>query len=161
MLEGYDKASEETEFSYKNCCNDDTGIICVLFIFQSYLQKNICKGLSSVNSSKFEPKTCSKRYCFYSENLFQSIWISSQVNFIVKLRLRSFSGFLRLSQALSGSLWLSLALSGSLWLSLALSAQSGSLRLLLCSFDFNSGPGANTKFGLPPPPTEKLFLGFK
>ena len=24
-LEGFDKASEETEFSYKNCCNDETG----------------------------------------------------------------------------------------------------------------------------------------
>ena len=25
MLEGYDKATEETEFSYKRCCNDETG----------------------------------------------------------------------------------------------------------------------------------------
>ena len=63
--------------------------------------------------------------------------------------------FLRLSKALLGSHWLSLsgslklsqALSGSLRLSQAL---SGSLRLLLSDFDFDSEPGADTKFGLPP-----------
>ena len=26
LFKGYDKAKEETEFSYKNCCNDETGI---------------------------------------------------------------------------------------------------------------------------------------
>ena len=80
------------------------------------------------------------------------------VSFIVKLRLRSFSGSfsgslsgslsLRLSQALTGSLRLFQALSGSYSYS-----------------DFDSEPGADTKFGLPPPPppltTEKLFLGSK
>ena len=81
LLEGYDKATEETEFSYKNCCNDETGEY-LYFTFKSYLLKNIFKGLSSVNSSKLEPKTCSKRHCFYSENLFQSVLISSQVKFI-------------------------------------------------------------------------------
>ena len=25
FFEGFDKASEETDFSYKNCCNDETG----------------------------------------------------------------------------------------------------------------------------------------
>ena len=49
------------------------------------------------------------------------------------------SGSLRLSQAHSGSLRLS-------------QAHSGSLRLLLSDFDFDSEPGADTRFGLPPPP---------
>ena len=57
------------------------------------------------------------------------------------------------------ALWLSLsqALTGSHRLSQAL---TGSLRLLLCDRDFDSEPGAYTKFGLPLT-TDKLFLGSK
>ena len=53
-----------------------------------------------------------------------------------------------LSLALSGSLslWLTQAHSGSIRLNQAL---SGSLRLLLSDCDFDSEPGADTKFGLP------------
>jgi len=67
--------------------------------------------------------------------------------FIVKLAQVFLRLFLRLS------LWLSLALSGSLRLTQAL---SGSLRLLLSDFDFDSEPGADIKFGLPPPTTHPL-----
>ena len=38
-----------------------------------------CEGLSSLNSTKFDTKTCSQRSCYYSDNLLHSTWISSQV----------------------------------------------------------------------------------
>ena len=41
-------------------------------------------GLSSLNSKRLEPKTCSERKCYYSENLFKSVWILSKVNLIFK-----------------------------------------------------------------------------
>ena len=54
--------------------------------------------------------------------------------------------FLRLFLRLSLRLSLALSLSGSLRLT---QAQSGSFRLLLSDCDFDSEPGADTKFGLP------------
>ena len=76
LLKEYEYAKKETKFSYKNCCIDERGI----FFSETYKLKKEIIGLSSLNSSKLEAKTCSQRNCFYSENLFQSIWILSQVN---------------------------------------------------------------------------------
>ena len=50
------------------------------FSRQILILYSLFKGLSGLNTKKFEPKTCSQRKCYYSENIIQSIWISSQVN---------------------------------------------------------------------------------
>ena len=41
---------------------------------------SICKGLSRVNSTKLDPKTCSERICQSSEYLLYATWISSKVH---------------------------------------------------------------------------------
>ena len=76
-MTGYHKAQEESTFSYKDCCNDETGIH---FQKKCQILNSKFKGLSRVNTTKFEPKVCSQRKCYYSENIIHSIWILSQVN---------------------------------------------------------------------------------
>ena len=71
-----DKAVIQNEFQYKNCCKDEQGssgnFIFLLFSF-------ICKGLSKINSTKLDPKTCSERLCHSSEYVLYATWISSKV----------------------------------------------------------------------------------
>ena len=76
-MAGHEKAIEESTFSYKDCCNDETGIH---FQKKCQILNSKFKGLSRVNTTKFEPKVCSQRKCYYSENIIHSIWILSQVN---------------------------------------------------------------------------------
>ena len=76
-LEDRPQASVESEFSYKKCCNDEKGLWSQVLNINS--EKALLKGLFALNSTKLEPKTCSQRICYNSENLFQSMWISSQV----------------------------------------------------------------------------------
>ena len=77
-MTGYQKAQEESTFSYKDCCNDETGLSTCKINVEFWIQK-IFKGLSGLNTTKFQPKTCSQQKCYYSEDIIQSIWISSQV----------------------------------------------------------------------------------
>ena len=46
----------------------------------SIIFSSICKGLSRVNSTKLDPKTCSERICQSSEYLLYATWISSKVH---------------------------------------------------------------------------------
>ena len=39
-----------------------------------------CEGLSRVNETKLDPKTCTERICHSSENLLYAHWISSKVS---------------------------------------------------------------------------------
>ena len=57
---GNEKAKIESEFNYKACCNDNT-------------------GLQELGSKGYKPSTCSQRTCFYDEYLPSSLWISKQV----------------------------------------------------------------------------------
>ena len=59
-LPGLETATIESDFKYKNCCNDD-------------------EGLSHLNISKLEPETCSERTCNYSKSWPFAIWMSTQV----------------------------------------------------------------------------------
>jgi len=56
-IPGYNNATIEVDFSYKNCCNDNT-------------------GLKPINSTALEPKTCSERTCYHSEVLPHTVWKS-------------------------------------------------------------------------------------
>ena len=57
---GYKKAKIESEFNYKACCNDNT-------------------GLQVLGTEVYQPSTCSQRTCFYDKYLPFSLWISKQV----------------------------------------------------------------------------------
>ena len=57
---GFDQATVEVEFEYKNCCYDEEGLV-------------------PLGSSKLEKSSCSERTCFYSKSLPHSTWISKQV----------------------------------------------------------------------------------
>ena len=57
---GDEKAKIETEFNYKACCNDNT-------------------GLQVLGTEVYQPSTCSQRTCFYDKYLPFSLWISKQV----------------------------------------------------------------------------------
>ena len=57
---GHEKAKIESEFNYKACCNDNT-------------------GLQKLGSKVYQPSTCSQRSCFYDKYLPFSLWISKQV----------------------------------------------------------------------------------
>jgi len=59
-LPGYEKAKIESEFHYKACCNDNT-------------------GLQMLGTEVYQPSTCSQRTCFYDKYLPFSLWISKQV----------------------------------------------------------------------------------
>jgi len=59
ILPGLNRATIESEFNYKNCCNDND-------------------GLSTLNTKKLEPKSCSERECYYTDALPFSTWISFQ-----------------------------------------------------------------------------------
>jgi len=59
-IPGYQKAVVEYEFNYRNCCNDE-------------------EGLSALETTKLEPKSCSQRLCYYKDALLSSTWISSKV----------------------------------------------------------------------------------
>ena len=54
------------------------------FCIGSFCIKKFLLGLSTLNTSKLEPKTCSKRTCFHSESLIHSAWISSKVLIFLK-----------------------------------------------------------------------------
>ena len=72
----HDKAVVENEFKYKNCCIDGQGnFFLLLFVFAI-----ICEGLSSLNSKKIDPKTCSESICHSSDYLLYATWISSMVD---------------------------------------------------------------------------------
>ena len=57
---GEEKAKIEVEYTYRNCCNDET-------------------GLQPLNTVQQQPSTCSQRTCYYDKLLPHSIWISKQV----------------------------------------------------------------------------------
>merc|ERR1719312_362846 len=59
-LPGHEKAKIESEFNYKACCNDDT-------------------GLQVLGTEVYQPSTCSQRTCFYEKYLPFSLWISKQI----------------------------------------------------------------------------------
>ena len=56
----HEKAQIESEFNYKACCNDNT-------------------GLQVLGTEVYQPSTCSQRTCFYDKYLPFSLWISRQV----------------------------------------------------------------------------------
>ena len=57
---GHEKAKIESDFNYKACCNDNT-------------------GLQVLGTEVYQPSTCSQRTCFYDNYLPFSLWISKQV----------------------------------------------------------------------------------
>ena len=57
---GHEQAKIESEFNYKACCNDNT-------------------GLQVLGSEVYQSSTCSQRTCFYDKYLPFSLWISKQV----------------------------------------------------------------------------------
>merc|ERR1719312_2472014 len=59
-LPGHEKAKIESEFNYKACCNDNT-------------------GLEVLGTEVYQPSTCSQRTCFYEKYLPFSLWISKQI----------------------------------------------------------------------------------
>ena len=58
---GHEKAKIESEFNYKACCNDDS-------------------GLSELGTKVYQPSTCSQRTCFYENYLPFSLWTSKQAS---------------------------------------------------------------------------------
>ena len=56
----HEKAKIESEFNYKACCNDNT-------------------GLQVLGTQVYQPRTCSKRTCFYDQSVASSLWISEEV----------------------------------------------------------------------------------
>ena len=64
MHAGYEKAKIESEFNYKACCSDIT-------------------GLQMLGTEVFQPSTCSQRTCFYDDSLPFSLWISKQVKYSI------------------------------------------------------------------------------
>jgi len=54
-------AAIEYDFSYKNCCNDNSGY------------------LHYINATVLEPSTCSERICFFTESLPHTVWKSNQI----------------------------------------------------------------------------------
>ena len=75
LFKGYQKALVEYEFNYRNCCNDEDGkyFFCFSKLIFSY------SGLSALETTKLEPKSCSQRFCYYKDALLSSTWISSKV----------------------------------------------------------------------------------
>ena len=57
---GYDKAKIESEFNYKECCNDGS-------------------GLQPLRSIVFQPSSCSQRICYINDHLAHSMWLSEKV----------------------------------------------------------------------------------
>jgi len=60
ILPDHENAVVETEYNYKQCCYDEDGKV-------------------PLNSTKYEPGSCSQRVCHYSQSLRFSVWISSQI----------------------------------------------------------------------------------
>ena len=58
---GHEKAKIESEFNYKDCCNDNT-------------------GLQVLGTEVYQPSSCSQRTCFYDKYLPFSLWMSKQVH---------------------------------------------------------------------------------
>ena len=58
---GNEKAEIESEFNYKACCNDDS-------------------GLKELDTKVYQPITCSRRTCFYEKYLPFSLWITKQAS---------------------------------------------------------------------------------
>ena len=71
----HDKAVVQSDFKYKSCCIDGQGKLLNQFIVFA----NIFEGLSTLNSTKLDPRTCSERICHSSEYLLYATWISSKV----------------------------------------------------------------------------------
>ena len=57
---GHEKAKIESDFNYKACCNDNT-------------------GLQVLGTEVYQPSSCSQRTCFYDKYLPFSLWISKPV----------------------------------------------------------------------------------
>ena len=64
MNAGHEKAKIESEFNFKACCSDNTGV-------------------QVLGTEVYQPSTCSQRTCFYDDYLPFSLWISKQVNCIL------------------------------------------------------------------------------
>ena len=62
LCTGQEKAKIETEFNYKSCCNDNS-------------------GLQKLGTEVYQPSTCSQKTCFYEKHSPYSQWISKQVRF--------------------------------------------------------------------------------
>ena len=57
---GEEKAKIEVEYTFRNCCNDGSGL----------------KPLKTV---QYQPSTCSQRTCYFDKMMPHSVWISQQV----------------------------------------------------------------------------------
>ena len=60
LFKGLEKAMIESEFNYKACCNDDT-------------------GLQVIGTEVYQPSTCSQKTCSYNKYMPFSLWISKKV----------------------------------------------------------------------------------
>ena len=80
IIPSLDMAKIETEILYKECCHDATGI-------------------KSINTTVYQPGTCSRRVCYHNNQLPHSLWYTEKVIYFSFLLV----GFLVFFRSLMGA----------------------------------------------------------